>query len=134
MGHGLAMRMVLQAMVAGTGTNAAMPQRSVGVGQLGESWVRRKGKMVEHQNTVTSRGMGGSSSESSRNTFGYWGQSKYPREEEKYLLYTDGRGKGRKKNEGGPKTHRKGLVGLPITVRPGGADGWRVRQTRECWK
>ncbi len=98
MGHGLAMRMVLQAMVAGTGTNAAMPQRSVGVGQLGESWVRRKGKMVEHQNTVTSRGMGGSSSESSRNTFGYWGQSKYPREEEKYLLYTDGRGKGRRED------------------------------------
>ena len=115
MGHGLAMRMVLQAMVAGTGTTAAMPQRSSGDGRQGETWLCRMGKLVEHQNTDTPRGMGGSGSESSRNTLGHWGQSGHTGEEDKHI-YTDGRSKRRKKNERGTKAHRKGLVGLPITV------------------
>ena len=82
--HGLAMRMVLQAMVAGTKTNAAMPQRSKGDGRQSESWVRRMGELVEHQNTHTTRGMGGSSSISSRDTVRPGGQSEHPNTETKY--------------------------------------------------
>ena len=114
--HGLAMRMVLQAMVAGTKTNAAMPQRSEGDGRQSESWVRRMGEMVEHQNTLSTRRMGGSSPKSSRDTVGHGRQSRHPNTEEKHLLTNRGGKRRRKQTEAEFEEHRKRLVGLSITV------------------
>ncbi len=113
--HGLAMRMVLQAMVAGTKTNAAMPQRSKGDGRQSESWVRRMGELVERQNTHTTRGMGGSSSISSRDTVRPGGQSEHPNTETKYLL-TDRGDKRRRHTATKFEKHIEGLVGFPIPV------------------
>ena len=113
--HGLAMRMVLQAMVAGTKTNAAMPQRSKGDGRQSESWVRRMGEMVEHQNTHTTRRVGGSSSIGSRDTVRPGRQSEHPNTETKYL-FTDRGGKRRRQTETELEKHRERLVGFPIPV------------------
>ena len=70
--HRMAMRMVLQAMVAATGTTAALPQRrSSGVGQTGGQEVVEMG---HHSENDTTRGVDSSSAGCSRDSIGHGGE------------------------------------------------------------
>ena len=100
----MAMRMVLQAMVAATGTTAAVPQRrSLGVGQTGGQEVV---EMVNHPENDTARGMGSSSAGGSRDSIGYGGEHSRGGWIDQW----------RRTQKGEFQEHRKGLVGFPIPI------------------
>ena len=100
----MAMRMVLQAMVAATGTTAAVPQRrSLGVGQTGDQEVV---EMVNHPENDTARRMGSSSAGGSRDPIGYGGEHSRGGWIDEW----------RRTQKGEFQEHRKGLVGFPIPV------------------
>ena len=104
----VAVRMVLQAMVAATGTNAAMPSRSGGDGQKKLGWM---GKLVEHSNDDTSRGMGSSSERSRGDTVGHGGTGG---EKNPWGWFNRG---GQSENTNWSPEHPERLVGFPIPVR-----------------
>lgn len=116
------MRMVLQAMVAATGTTAALPQRrSLGVGQTGGQGMV---EMANHSENDTTRGVGGSSAGGSRDSIGHGGEHSRGGWMDQW----------RRAQKGEFQEHRKGLVGFPIPVGakiPMAGEFIRPRRTEE---